>query len=68
MRNLKAALNLILVVIAYIFISQAYGASCSFKTQINYQDGTVGCIEDLAIANKVPKGSSKKIIDTIKVA
>jgi hypothetical protein len=43
-------------------------SSCNFKAQIKYQDGTVGCVEDLPIAKQIPKGESKKIIDIIQSA
>ena len=58
-------LKILLGVCACFFISQAYGQSCSFKTQIKYQDGSVGCIQDLPIANQIPNGETQKLIDVI---
>ena len=62
---LKTLIKLALGIAVCIFITQAYGQSCSFKTQIKYLDGTVGCIEELPLAKEIPSGESKPIIDLI---
>ena len=43
-------------------------SSCSFKTQIKYQDGSLGCLEDLPIANQIATGDNRKIVDKIASA
>jgi len=62
---LKTLIKLALGIVVCIFITQAYGQSCSFKTQIKYLDGTIGCIEDLPIANQTADGDNLKLIDSI---
>ena len=58
-------LKILLGVCACFFISQAYGQSCSFKTQIKYLDGTVGCIEDLPLAKIKANGENITILEQI---
>ena len=40
-------------------------SSCSFKTQLKYQDGSVGCIEDLPFSNQIIVGHNNKVIDMV---
>ena len=51
--------------IAFLLIGNVNASSCSFKTQLKYQDGSIGCVEDLPFANDIDKGLNEKIIDTI---
>jgi hypothetical protein len=57
--------KLLVGLVVSLFISQAYGQSCSFKTQIKYQDGSIGCIEDLPFANEVLEGENYSVADKV---
>jgi len=39
--------------------------SCSFKTQIKYQDGSTECIDDTQLANQIPIGQNLSLVDLI---
>ena len=65
MNFIKNLIKLTAGIAICIFVSQAYAQTCSFKTQIKYLDGTVGCIEDLPIANQTADGDNLKLIDSI---
>jgi len=54
-----------IIFIACFLISSAYASSCGFKTRLNFQDGSTGCIEDLPFANHIGFGKSDKVIDVI---
>ena len=58
-------LKILILLFAYLLIGNAQAQSCSFKTQIKYLDGTIGCIEDLPIANQTADGDNLKLIDSI---
>jgi len=60
--------SILIVFIAYLFVGSVNASSCSFKTQLKYQDGSVGCVEDLSISNSVFFGDDRKIIDVINKA
>jgi len=62
---MQTLLKILILLFAYLLIGNAHAQSCSFKTQIKYLDGTVGCIEDLPIANQTADGDNLKLIDSI---
>ena len=62
---MQTLLKVLILLFAYLLIGNAYAQSCSFKTQIKYLDGTIGCIEDLPIANQTADGDNLKLIDSI---
>ena len=47
-------------------MGESLASSCSFKTQIRYQDGSIGCIEDLAFAKEVPFGNSDSLLSLVE--
>lgn len=55
----------LIVLITCLLIGNANALSCSFKTQLRYQDDSKGCLEDLPFANENSLGSSYKIIDAV---
>ena len=62
---MQTLLKILILLFAYLLIGNAHAQSCSFKTQIKYLDGTIGCIEDLPIANQTADGDNLKLIDSI---
>ena len=62
---MQTLLKILILLFAYLLIGNAQAQSCSFKTQIKYLDGTIGCIEDLPIANQNADGDNLKLIDSI---
>ena len=58
-------LKILILLFAYLLIGNAQAQSCSFKTQIKYLDGTVGCIDELSFGNEAPIGENKKIVDLV---
>ena len=51
--------------IACLLVGNANSSSCSFKTQLKYQDGSLGCLEDLPFANEILAGDDRKLTDVV---
>jgi hypothetical protein len=58
-------LKILILLFAYLLIGNAQAQSCSFKTQLRYQDGSIGCLEDLPIANALASGGSAKLTEEV---
>jgi len=55
----------VLIFITGMLVLQLSWASCTFKTQIKFQDGTLGCLEELQIADQIPRGETQKLSSVV---
>jgi hypothetical protein len=51
-----------------MLVLQLSWASCTFKTQIKFQDGTIGCLEELQIVDQIPAGESQKLSSLVNLS
>ena len=63
---LKFVLQIVIGTVASIYFINANASSCSFKTQIRYTDGSIGCIEDLPNAQETPIGQSDSLLFLVR--
>jgi hypothetical protein len=54
---------LALLMLQFLMICNASASSCGFRTQLKYQDGSTGCVQDLPFVNSPLIGDSRPLID-----
>jgi hypothetical protein len=50
----------------YFFIGNLQAQSCSFREQIKYPDGTIGCLSELSFAKEIVKEEKKSVLEYIE--
>ena len=62
---MKLFSKILLTFTVCLLIDNVNAASCSFKTQLKYPNGSIGCIEDLPIRNTILIGSDRPLIEVV---
>lgn len=62
---MKLLTKFLIALAAFLLIGNVNAASCSFKTQLKFLDGSLGCVEDLPISSVVLIGNRSPLLEVV---